>query len=365
MARETCKCKAESVFSLNCRKRMLGLSKNHRFSIGVDMSNDALKAAQLVGNGKGVRVLAIGNENRPADVEAGSSGWQRWAVEAVRRLTCNGGFRGKEIIAALPASDVYVEHMKMPKTKDGSSSEGKARDAAFSKMKSQLPFDPGEAIVKYVPTADDNVVVVATERHKIDRYLAIYEKANLRIKSIAIWPEALVSIYTSLFGRRKDDLDTIVMLIDMESECTNVVICRHSNLLFAHSIPIGSKKINAGQDLNLYLEIDKGRSDVRSDAANLERTKHLSRLGLEVTACRQRFESMFRRTNIERLIFLSGRAANKDICAAIAKQLQIPAQIGDCLSAVEPANIYDLGVDRRQPQISWATAFGLSLQCKS
>jgi len=329
------------------------------------MSNDALKAAQLIGNGKGIRVLAIGNEKRPCDVEAGTSGWQRWAIEAVCRLTSNGEFRGKEIIAALPASDVYVEHMKMPKTGDGSASEGKARDAAFSKLKSKLPFDLGEAIVKYVPTADDNVVVVATEHRKIDRYLAIYDKANLRIKSIAIWPEALVSSYTSLFGRRKTDLETIVMLIDMESDCTNIVICRHSNLLFAHSIPIGAKKINAGQDLNLYLAIDQRQSKVRSDPANLERTKDLSRLALEVTACKQRFETMFKRANIERLIFLSGRAANKDICGAIAKQLQIPAQIGDCLAAVEPANIYELGVDRRQPQVSWATAFGLSLQCKS
>jgi len=329
------------------------------------MSSDTLKAAQLASNGKGIRVAAIGHESRPSDVEAGSSGWQRWAVEVVRRLTGNGGFRGKEIIAALPANEVFVDHVKMPKNKDGTAPEGKARDAAFSRIKSKLPFAPGEVIVKYVPTIDDYVLVAATERHKIDRYLAIYEAASLRIKSIAIWPEALVNSYTRLFGRRKEDLNRVVMLIDMESECTKVVVCRPGKVIFAHSIDIGSKKVNAGQDLNLYLDMGQSGSDSRSGASNLERTRDMSRLALEVTACKQRFEATFKKMPIERTIFVSGRAVNRDICAAVAQQLQIPAQVGDCLAAVEPTNIYELGIDRRQPQVSWATAFGLSLQCKS
>jgi len=84
-------------------------------------------------------------------------------------------------------------------------------------------------------------------------------------------------------------------------------------------------------------------------------------LVLELTACRRYFGSMYKEVRIERLIFLSGQAVDKDIYATIAKQLEMPAQMGDCLRAVEIADPCGSGINRRGFQLSWATAFGLSL----
>jgi hypothetical protein len=73
------------------------------------------------------------------------------------------------------------------------------------------------------------------------------------------------------------------------------------------------------------------------------------------------------------LIFLSGRNAAKEVCATIAKQLEMPAQMGDCLSAVEVARSCRLGwdngdkkdagsrIERRNSDVNWTVAFGLSL----
>lgn len=333
---------------------MFGFLKNHTYPIGVDIGDDTLKVAQLANNGKGVSLIAGGSEARPADVKPGSGNWQRWAIEALRKLTENGKFRGRNIIAATPAGDVFIDHIKMPKVNDD-----KLQDAIFSKIKQKLPIEPEDAMIKYIPTEQDNVLIIATERKKIDRHLAIYEKANLQIKSIGIWPTALTNTYTSFFGRRKTDIGAIVMLLDIKTNCTNVVICRHKTPLFAHSMPIGAKQLERAP------EHDEEHLGTRSDEI-------VTRLVLELTACRRRFTSMYRNAQIERLIFLSGQAVDKDICGTIAKQLEMPAQIGDCLAAVEIANLCDLGVDRRasasvetapqkQEQVDWATAFGLSL----
>jgi Tfp pilus assembly PilM family ATPase len=335
---------------------MLRILRNHAYSrfpilrciakcgpIGVDLGDDTLKVAQLGNNEKGIKLIAGGSENRPEDVEPGSGDWQRWAIEAIRRLTGNGKFRGRDVIAAVPASEVFIEHMKMPKIKDGPAKVKKGiwgpdvrlRDAIFSKIKQKLPFETDDAMIKYIPTEQDNVLVIVAERNKIDRYLAIYEKANLRIKSIAVWPAALTNSYVKFFGRRKADIEAIVMLLDIETNYTNVVICRHKNLLFARSIPIGEKQFDD--------------------------EKMITRLALELNACRRNFSSMHRKAQIERLIFLSGQAVNMDICTAIAKQLEIPAQRGDCLKAVDIGESCGSGIDRRGCQFSWATAFGLSL----
>ena len=304
--------------------------KNHTYLIGMDLGDDALKVAQLGNSGKGINLIAGDSETRPEYIECNSGNWQRWGIEAIKKLMTNGNFCGRDVVATMPASEVFIDHIRLPKVDND-----KLQDAIFSKIKKKLPFELNDAMIKHIPTEEDNAMVIATERKKVDRHLAIYEEANLHIKSLAIWPVALTNSYVEFFGRRKTDIETVVMLFDIETNCTNVVICRHKNLLFARSIPIGTKQLNT--------------------------EKIITRLVLELTACRQHFSSMYRKAQIERLIFLSGQGADKDIYTAIAKQLEMPAQMGDCLAAVKITDPCGLGIDRRGCQFSWATAFGLSL----
>lgn len=298
--------------------------------IGVDMSDDVLRIAQLGDNGKDISLIAGGSENRPVDVKPGSGSWQRWAVEAIKKLMADGGFHGRDVIAAMPASEVFVDHIKMPKT-----GNGELQDAIFSEIKHKLPFIPDEAMIRYITAEEDNVLVIVTEREKIDRHLAIYEKANLKLKSIGVWPVALINAYTRFFGRRKTDIEAVVMLLNIEATFTNVAICRHKNILFAHSVPIGAKQVDGGD--------------------------MVTRLILELTACRERFDSMYKKAQIGRLIFLSSQVVDKGICVTIAKQLEISAQTGDCLAAVEKTNSGGYEIDMRECKVNWTTAFGLSL----
>jgi len=330
---------------------MFGLTKNHIYSIGADVGDDNLKVVQLGNNGNGISLVDGGLESRPDYVIPGSIDWQGWAIEALRRLTTNGNFRGKDVIAAIPASDLFIDHIRMPRINDElqNAKKGvwgpsdKLTDTIFSKIRQKLPFEPVKenTMIKYIPTEDDNALVMATERKIIDRHLAIYENAGLRIKTIGVWPAALTNIYVKFFGRRKTDIDAIVMLTCMETNYTNVVICKHKNLLFARSISIGINQIDD--------------------------EKMLTRLVMELSACKKQFGSMLRNAQIERLVFLSSQAIDREMCATIAKHLEIPAQMGDCLAAVDITDPRRLGIDRRttdhngKQQINWATAFGLSL----
>ena len=323
---------------------MFGLKKNPTCPIGVDLGHGSLKLAQLGSNGGGTTLLAGNSKTTPENVRPGSSAWQKWAIETVRLLTTYGQFHGKDVIAAMPTSDVFIDHFKMPKA-----SGGNLENAIFSKIKQKLPFESLEenTMMQCVPTEEDNVLVMATERRIIDRHLAIYEEAGLSIKSMGVWPAALINCYVKFFGRRRSDLESVVMLICVEADATNVVICRHSNLLLARSLPIGAERLDDEQ------------------AA--------TRLVMELTACKRQFGLIYRNAQIERLIFLSGDSVCKDIYATIAKQLEMPAQMGDCLAAVEIGKSCRLGredlkqeelgnhIDRRDHHLNWSVAFGLSL----
>jgi len=322
---------------------MFWSSKNRVYSIGVDMGDDIIKMVQLGNNGSNINLIAGGSEHRPEEVKPDSINWQRWAIEAIHKLTTDGKFRGREVVAVMPANAVFIDHIKIPKIKDGSANEKKGlwspddklQDAIFSKIKQKLPFEPDEAVIKYIPAEGDNLLVIASERKIIDRHLAIYEKANLAIKSIGVWPIALTNSYARFFGRRKYDIEAVVMLLEIDANYTNVVICRHKNPLFARSVSIGTKQ--------------------------LESDEAITRLVLELSACRRHFGSMQRKAQIERLIFLSTQQESRDICATIAKQLEMPAQMGNCLAAVEIEDSYPSPIERRDCQVNWATAFGLSL----
>lgn len=311
---------------------MFGLLKKQSHLIGVDLGNDCLKLAQLANGTEQTMLLAGQYVNRPADITAGTARWQRWAVEVMREATGNGHFKGKEVVAALPANEVFIDHIRWPKKFDG-----KIEDAIFAKIKQKLPFEPIQknTLIKHIATEQDNVIVLATERTVIDRHLAIYERAGLAIKSIGVWPVALANCYARFFGRRKTDLDAIVMLLDIQSDCTNMVISRHKNPLFACSVPIGTNQ--------------------------LKDESYVGRLVMELTANRRQFLSIYKNVQIERLLFLSGMAVEPDIYRTVAKQLEVQAQMGDCMAAVEVSDPDRFGLDRRDGKISWALAFGLSI----
>ncbi|MFQ6034651.1 MAG: hypothetical protein ACE5NM_02240 [Sedimentisphaerales bacterium] len=330
---------------------MFWFLKSRACSIGVDIGDDSIKLAQLANNGEGISLIAGRSERRPESIKPGSAAWQRWAAEALREATANHRFRGRNVIAAIPANDVFIDHVKVgtqfySKSPNGSAqlstNDEKLSQVILSKVKQKLPFESDDAMIKYLPTEDDNVLMMATERKIIDRHLAIYEKAGLTIKSIGAWPVALANCYTRFFGRRKADLKAIVMLLDIEPSYTNVVICRHSRPLFACSIPIGLRQL-----------VPEQVGDERI----------VTGLSLELTACRRRFASMHPSAQIERLIFLSGPAVDANIYTTIAKQMEIQAQMGDCMAAVEIENPYRSGIDRRNGNgnVNWAIAFGLSL----
>ena len=82
---------------------------------------------------------------------------------------------------------------------------------------------------------------------------------------------------------------------------------------------------------------------------------------MEMTACRREFVSLYKNVQLERLIFLSGLAVEAEVYRTIAKQLEVQAQMGDCMAAVEIRDQDRLGLDRRNTTVSWALAFGLSL----
>ena len=315
------------------------ITKNRAYPIGAEPARDVLKLVQVGRDERGMSLIGCESRKRPADVEPDSGGWQRWAVEALREMTANGKFHGREVVATIPANDVFVDHISMPQSAGKGGNRESLQETVLSRIKHRLTFESDDIVLRFIPTLGDNGMVIAIEREKIDRHLAIYERANLQIKSIGIWPTAMSKSYFSLFcGGGGNGVGEAVMLVGIDEDATNVVVCRDGKALFARSISIGAGQFE-----------DEGM---------------VTRLVLELAACRGKFEFLYSKMPIERLVFFSGCREGETYratCAAIAGQLEIAAQIGDCLAAVTRADAnVELPPDCDY-EFNWSTVLGLSL----
>ena len=303
-----------------------GLIKNHCGAMGVDMAHDGLRVAQLETDAKGVRLVALEQEQRPVNVEPGTVAWQHWAIDALKEMARKGRFKGRCASASLPGHEILIETIKASKTQDGKFEEG-----VLSRVKARLPSCSASRqslLIKRIPMEQDNVMVMATDRELVHRYLAIFENGGLDIRFIGTWPEALHKTYLQLFGAQADPR-AVVMLLDVQDDSTGVVICRHADLLFARSLPMGSQVV--------------------SDAAALDR------LVLELAACRRDCMALYTGLSVSRVVFLAWGTVDLDLYQGLARAIGLQTQVGDCQAAVIRAE------DQASGHGHWITALGLSL----
>jgi hypothetical protein len=179
---------------------------------------------------------------------------------------------------------------------------------------------------------------MAADSITVDHHLAIYENAGLDVQSINVWPFAMTNSFVEFFSRRREEQDKVAMLLDMGTTNTNVVICRNRNLLLARVVSLGF--------------------------ADLEQDDGVQRLISEIDACSRYFEFHCGGMHIQRLVFLAAKDVDERICyklAEMAQRMQIPAQIGDVLTAVDMRPGCRARADKYDGYIDWSVAFGLSL----
>jgi Tfp pilus assembly PilM family ATPase len=320
---------------------MFSFLKSQTCPIGVDVSSSALNLAQMGWDQQGLYLVASASSEVPEGIEYGTGAWQRWAVSTLKQLRTERPFKGRDVIATLPGSEVFIDQVKVPRV-----APEQLREAVLGKIAPKLPCDPSDSLVQYIVTRDGtttggsdlDVLVMAAEKTKVDRHLAVYENANLKVVAMGVWPLAMASSYATFFGRRNTDREAVVMLLEIRAEVTHVAICRHRDLLFARLVPVGR--------------------------IHLTSEEMMKRLVLEIAACQRHFESISGMMRIERILLFAGQHVEKAICdnlAQLAQRLQVGAQLADVVAAVEVRDAHDNGVDRRQPRDQWATAFGLGL----
>lgn len=272
----------------------------------------------------------------------------------------------------------------------------------------------------------NEVIVMAAQREWVNQYLAAAAKAKLDVVGMNVEPKALIDCFSHVY-HRKVNQDSVNLFVDIGAHATRAVIAKGTSVFFARVIPIGGEhftravatalKIN-NEDARILriklchaqteAELSRAAADGVTSAATepagpagnneitgvgsrfgasspscdadapqathetssveherVDRACHepIERLVHELTLCRRYHEATFPNLHVSRLVFVGGEARHRSLCQAIARQMDLAAQVGDPMVRMSRTTEVgpESGIDRRLPQPDWAVALGLTM----
>ena len=350
--------------------------KTRLMPIGVDLGTSHLKMAQLRQVQQDLELLAAGSEEIPAELRAQGAERMDFIAQSIRRNLKSNGFQGRKCVLALPTSQLFLQHLKMPRVP-----KADLDPLLRAELAGKLPYAVEDAVIDHVLAGEvfgegeprQEVIVAAAARDTVEAYLELAEKAGLEVVGINVESCAVVECFGRLF-RRNGDAARTILFIDMGVSSTQVCLTHGDKLVFARNLHLGEQQIDQALATGMHMDIEQAhglRWDLQkgqqSGQAQGEIYRHLEeplgQLAAEVTQCLRYYEATFRNQPVERMVLAGGQAYDKRLCQLLAERLNLPAQIGDPLvriGRVAGAGL-QIGLDRREPQPQWAVAVGLSL----
>ena len=152
--------------------------------IGIDFGSDALRLCQVQWTGEEYKLLAAATADVPTTVRNDPAARFNFFVETTRDLLAQGNFRGRQVVLALPASTMFVRHLRMPKLDDE-----QMKKALPWELRGKLPIDPSHAVLRHVIAGEIyqdqeqklEVIVVAAGRELVNQMLAAATRAKLDV----------------------------------------------------------------------------------------------------------------------------------------------------------------------------------------
>jgi type IV pilus assembly protein PilM len=214
--------------------------------IGVDFGSDCLRMAQVqVADGE-PRIIAAASADVPAHVRNDPAARASFFVETVKDLLAQGKFKGRQAVLALPAAQMFIQHLRVPKMDDEA-----LKKALPWEARGKLPIDPTQAVLRHTVAGEiyqdsepkDEVILMAAARETVNTLLASAAKAKLDVTGMNVEPMAIVDCFGHVY-RRKTDQKSVVCFVDIGWKSSRAVIAEGQRILFARAIPIGGEHLN-------------------------------------------------------------------------------------------------------------------------
>lgn len=211
-----------------------------RTSIGLDIDRGSLKAVQVSGGSGGYTLQHVGYHRLPPGVVVdGEVADHDLLAAEIKEFWNSHSFKGKSVVLGISNQKVVVRMVDFPRLPLDD------LDTAIGfEAQDHIPMPLDEAIMDYVvlgPAAEgsdlDRVLIVAAQKEMVSRYSSAARAAGLRPVGVDVKALALTR---SVFLKDEQNEEDAVLLLDIGSELTNLIVYQGGSPALTQFVPGGS-----------------------------------------------------------------------------------------------------------------------------
>jgi Tfp pilus assembly PilM family ATPase len=225
--------------------------------IAIDFGVGALKLLQLA-PGDPPSLVAAASLETPEALLADHAKRYQFQFQALARVLKGAGFKGKRAVCAIPAGQTFIKHMQFPRSDNLPLAElvqvgvpaalNCDRDALILRhFAVEGANAPGSATAGDAGAAGgvkQEVICMAAARDFVQRIMGALRAANL--ECVGIHPEAVATVKAfEHINRRAGDAHVSTLYLDLAAGTTKVWIAHGSTLIFAKTIQLGGRDLDA------------------------------------------------------------------------------------------------------------------------
>ncbi len=209
-------------------------------AVGLDIDRGAIKAVQVSQSSGNYTLRHVGYRKLPVGAIAdGEVADQDLLASELKEFWASHSFRGKTVYLGVANQKVVVRLLDFPRM----SSED-LKGAISFEAQDHIPMPMDEAVMDYVvlgPQSEapelDRILIVAAHKEMISRYSSVLRAAGLRPQGIDV---KALSLLRSTLPVTLLDAEGAVLLLDMGTEITNLVVAQGGSPTLTRFIPGGS-----------------------------------------------------------------------------------------------------------------------------
>lgn len=399
--------------SLFKQKASVGLLRQGTLPIAVDFGSTALKLLQVSGS-ETPTLIAAATMPTPDTMLYDDGKRLAYQMDQLPTLLKSSGFKGKRVVAVVPAGRTFCKHLQIQKT-DGVS----LRSMIDALLPEQLGCPTAAVLYRHTEVEGVSeqhhkaeVICMATPRELVARLMTVFR--GCKLEPVGIHNE-FGSLLRACRGIRETGGDDArpTLYMDIGWTRSKVVIAHGDRMVFARLVDIGGRAFDEAVCAQTKLPLSEGRRErlamermtpgpqVAEPAPEAEASEQMAVLSAgmskanggatrarprpgakpgskpgvradlseplemlvdEIGHCLRYHESLFGGRRVERAVLVGGEARHRALGESLARAIRVEAQIADPMAGVartgrEPTT----GVDFSEAQPGWAQALGACL----
>lgn len=245
--------------------------------IAIDFGAGSLKLLQLAA-GDPPSLIAAAAIETPESLLSDHARRFEFQFQALPRLLKGAGFKGKRAVCSIPAGQTFIKHMQFPK-----SDNVDLADLVQSGVPAALNCAEDALILRHFAVEGaaasgsggshepgtgvrQEVICMAAAREFVQRLMGAIAASHLQC--VGIHPEAVATIKAfEHINRRISDQHVCTLYLDLACGTTKVWIAHGSTLIFAKTIQIGGRDLDAA--VARALDLDTASARARRLAASV------------------------------------------------------------------------------------------------